>query len=207
MTISDKQQAHRRDVFGLTIYKNSHPDIRRLKREHKSAAIYGNKFWQSTNVMIDYLNVEPPKKHWRILEIGCGWGVSGIYCAKHFQASVTALDADVAVFPFVHYHAQLNGVEVSTLNVPYEKLTVAMLSQFDMVIGSDICFWDEMNDLLFNLMNRIHKAGVHRVVITDPGRPPFRQMAERCCEKFDAIYDNWSVPHPNNTSGMILDIS
>ncbi|MFT7491618.1 MAG: putative nicotinamide N-methyase [Pseudohongiellaceae bacterium] len=207
MTINDKPQAHSRDVFGLTILKSNHPDIRRLKREHKSATIHGNKFWKSTNVMIDYLNVEPPQRHWRILEIGCGWGVSSIYCAKHFQASVTALDADAAVFPFLHHHARLNDVQVSTLNVAYEKLTVAMLAQFDMVIGSDICFWDEMNDLLFNLINRIHTAGVHRVVITDPGRSPFLQMAERCCEKFDAIYDHWSIPHPHNTSGMILDIS
>jgi predicted nicotinamide N-methyase len=207
MTTNAQLQAHNRDVFGLIILKNSHPDIRRLKREHKSTAIHGNKFWKSTNIMIDYLNVEPPEIGWRILEIGCGWGIAGIYCAKHFQASVTSLDADLAVFPFLHHHAQLNDVTVSTLNAPYEELTVAALSQFDMVIGSDICFWDEMDDLLFNLISRIHKAGVHRVVITDPGRPPFLQMAERCCKKFDAIYDNWSVPHPNNTSGMILDIS
>ena len=121
--------------------------------------------------------------------------------------SATVLDADVVVFPFMHHPAKLNSVEVCILNVPYEKLTVAMLSRFDMVIGSDICFWDEMNDLLFNLVSRVHKAGMHRVVITDPGRPPFRKMAEQCCEKLDAIYDNWSVPHPNNTSGMILDNS
>jgi predicted nicotinamide N-methyase len=207
MTLDDKQQVHSRDVFGLTVLKNSHPDIRRLKRANTIAAIHGNKFWNATNVLIDYLNVAPPKKQWRILEIGSGWGVAGIYCAKQFQASVTALDADAAVFPFLHHHAQINNVEVCALNIPYEKLTQKMLSQFDMVIGSDICFWDEMNDLLFNLIDCAHKAGVQRVVITDPGRPPFREMALRCCEKFDAIYDNWSVPHPFNTSGMILDIS
>jgi predicted nicotinamide N-methyase len=207
MTINDKQQAHSRDVFGLKVLKNSHPDLRKLKRENMSAAIHGNKFWKSTNVMIDYLNVAPPKKHWRILEIGCGWGIAGIYCAKQFQSSVTGLDADASVFPFLNHHAELNNVVVQPLIVPYEKVTKSMLGQFDMVIGSDICFWDDMGDLLFNLINRVHKAGVKRVVITDPGRPPFRKMAERCCEKFDAIYDNWSVPHPHNTSGLVLDIN
>ncbi len=196
-----------RDVFGITVLKNSHPDIRRIKRESGIATIHGNKFWNSTSLMIDYLMQTPPKKNWRILEVGCGWGISGIYCAKNFKAKVTSLDADDSVFTYLQHHAMLNGVNVTTTKNRYEKITVEMLSKFDMVIGSDICFWDEMTALLFNLVKRSHRAGVKRVVMTDPGRPPFRMMAEKCLEKFDGIYDNWSVPHPYNTSGLVLDIS
>ena len=195
-----------RNVFGITVLKNNHPDIRRIKKQVGTATIHGNKFWNATSLMIDYLNASPPKKRWRILEIGCGWGISGIYCAKHFQGQVTALDADESVFAYLQHHAQLNGVTVTTLKSRYEKVTVDMLSQFDMVMGSDICFWDEMSKCLFNLINRSYKAGVQRVVMTDPGRPPFRIMAERCVDKFDALYDNWSVAHPYNTSGLVLDI-
>jgi len=216
---------HQRDVFGVTVLKNSHPDIRRIKRETGVAAIHGNKFWNSTSLMIDYLSMFPPEsadrkvtkktanhKQWRILEIGCGWGISGIYCAKKFDAKVTALDADDSVFTYLQHHAQLNGVSITTLQCRYEKVTTAMLAKFDMVIGSDICFWDEMTAPLFNLMKRARKAGVKRIVMTDPGRPPFRTMAERCMEKLDGpdtevVYDNWSVPHPYNTSGLVLDIS
>lgn len=203
----NKKQQHSHDVFGLTVLKSNHSAIRRLKRENEAAAIHGNKFWKSTSLMIDYLSAAPPNKQWRILEIGCGWGISGIYCAKAFDAKVTALDADDSVFPFLQHHAFINQVEITTLHKPYEKISKSVLSEFDMVIGSDICFWDEMEGLVFNFINRAHQAGVKRVVITDPGRPPFCNMAERCCEKFDAIYDHWSVPHPNNTSGFVLDIA
>jgi predicted nicotinamide N-methyase len=198
--------AHQRDVFGVTVFKNTHPDIRRIKREVGSAAIHGNKYWHSSALMIDYLMQTPPQKNWRILEVGCGWGISGIYCAKNFKSEVTALDADDTVFNYLNYHAMLNGVTITTTKIRYEKVTIDMLSKFDMVIGSDICFWDEMSLLLFNLIQRAYRAGVKRVVMTDPGRPPFRTMADKCVEKFDVVYDNWSVPHPYNTSGLVLDI-
>ncbi len=203
----NEQSTNSRDIFGVHVLKNNHSDIRRLKRENQAATIHGNKFWKSTSLMIDYLSVAPPNKRWRVLEIGSGWGISGIYCAKAFDAKVTALDADSSVFPFLQHHAQINHVDIATLHIPYQKVSKAMLSEFDMVIGSDICFWDDMEDLLFSLINRAHQAGVKRVVMTDPGRPPFRGVAERCCEKFDAIYDHWSVPYPHNTSGLVLDIA
>lgn len=206
MTTNDQSQRYQRDIFGVSVLKNNHPDIRRIKRETGTATIHGNKYWKSTGLMIDYLSLAPPRKNWRILEVGCGWGISGIYCAKNFNNKVTALDADDSVFTYLQHHAQLNGVSITTLKSRYEKVSTAMLSKFDMLIGSDICFWDEMAKPLFNLINRADKAGVQRIVMTDPGRPPFRSMAEQCMDKFEAIYDNWSVPHPHNTSGLVLDI-
>ena len=198
--------SNERDVFGLTVLKNNHASIRKLKREIGNATIHGNKFWQSASLLIDYLTVNPPKPQMRILEVGCGWGISGIYCAKRYQSHVTALDADDSVFPYLALHAALNNVEVSTMKARFEQVTSKQLAEYDMVIGSDICFWDEMAKPLFNLIRRAEKAGVERVVLTDPGRQPFRDMAERCLEHYDAIYDNWSVPHPYNISGLILDI-
>jgi len=59
--------------------------------------------------------------------------------------------------------------------------------------------------LLFNLVRRGKKAGV-RSVITDPGRPPFTDMAARACEKLEAMCDAWYVPHPHNARGYVLDI-
>lgn len=199
-------EVNSRDVFGIIVRKNSHKDIRRLKRQSAGASIHGNKYWSSTSLLIDYLEANPPPQKTRILEIGCGWGISGIFCAKRYQSIVTSLDADSSVFPFLEYHAGINGVNVQTTVLRYEKITVEMLTNFDMVIASDICFWDEMTQPLTNLIHRCYKAGVQRVVMTDPGRQPFRDMAEVCAEAYDAIYENWSVPHPYNVSGLVLDI-
>ncbi len=205
--VASGDDRHSRDVFGIIVRKNSHKDMRRLKQQVGAATIHGNKFWNSTSLLIDYLQVNPPADGMRILEIGCGWGISGIYCAKNYQSQVTALDADASVFPYVHYHSELNGVELTTIQLRYENITKAMLAEFDMVIASDICFWDEMTKPLIHLIARCYQAGVQRVVMTDPGRQPFRDMAEHCMEKYDALYDNWATPHPYNQSGLVLDIS
>ena len=202
----NNRDTHSRDVFGTVVRKNSHKDIRRLKNNAGIATIHGNKFWTSTSLLIDYLQASPPSKDKRILEIGCGWGIGGIYLAKYHHSIVTSSDADDSVFPYLQYHAELNGVSISTLKSRYEDITKDMLGEFDMVIASDICFWDEMTQPLSDLIARCYQAGVERVVMTDPGRQPFRDMAEYCAEKYDAIYENWSVPHPFNISGLVLDI-
>ncbi len=195
-----------RNIFGMVVRKNTHKDIRRLKKQLGVATIHGNKFWMSTSLLIDYLQVNPPKPQMKILEIGCGWGIGGIYCAKNYQCEVTLLDADATVLPYAQYHADINEVSINTLQLRYEKITKAMLGEYDMVIASDICFWDEMVKPLKLLVDRCYNSGVQRVVMTDPGRQPFRDMAIQCMEKYAAFYENWSAPHPYNTSGLVLDI-
>lgn len=193
-----------RQAFGLTILKNNHPDIRRLRKETGMPSIHGNKFWKSTLLMMDYLTEAPPKKRAHILEIGCGWGLAGIFSAKTFAAHVTSLDADDTVFPYLAHHAEINGVQVETWKCRYEKIRKQDLAEFDLVIGADICFWDSMVDPLYNLLRRAHSVGT-RVVLTDPGRPTFRELSDRAVAKLDAFYDNWMTPYPNDATGLVLD--
>lgn len=192
-------------AFGLTILKNAHPVIRRIRRESGQPNIHGNKFWKSTFLLMDYLNGFSLKKKCRVLEIGCGWGLAGIYCAKTFKANVTSLDADDLVFPYLEHHAAINGVEVDTWKCRYEGVKKTDLEKFDLLIATDVCFWDSMVKPLYNLINRSQKMGV-RCVMTDPGRQPFLDVAEKCVDKFDAACKNWSVPHPHNASGFVLDV-
>jgi predicted nicotinamide N-methyase len=211
---TDKTEARERlflssnytEAFGLKILKNAHPDMRKIRREYGTPNIHGNKFWKSTFLLMDYLKEYPIKKRAKVLEVGCGYGIGGLFCAKHFSASLTSLDADPAVFPFLEHHAQLNQVKVTTWRSRYEKVRVADLEQFDLVIGADICFWDAMSEALYNLSRRATRTGKTRVVLTDPGRPPFRWMAEKAVEKLGAEYLDWHVAHPHNASGLVLDI-
>ncbi|MBB3062257.1 class I SAM-dependent methyltransferase [Microbulbifer rhizosphaerae] len=198
---------HSRRLFGLTVRQNAHPDMRKLRREAGDPSLHGNKFWKSSCLTMDYLKRNPLKKGARVLDLGCGWGLGGIFCAKHFGARVTGLDADPSVFPFVHYHAELNGVAVDTWRCRYEKVRESDLGEFDALIGTDICFWDQLEKPLYNLTRRALSAGVGRVILADPGRTPFRRLAERAEEKLGADYREWSVSRPMKASGCIMEAS
>ena len=86
-----------RHAFGLTILAPSHPEVRRLQHDAVQPSLHGHKVWPSSWVLMDYLHQRgvPPRAH--VLELGCGWGLVGIACAKLFQAQVTGLDADAHV--------------------------------------------------------------------------------------------------------------
>lgn len=195
-----------RQAFGLTLLNNSHKDIRRLKKQHPHTELHGNKFWKSTFVLMDYLNEYPPETGCRVLELGCGWGMGSIFCAREFNASVVALDADEQVFPFLEHHARINEVEIDTIQMRFEDINQDDLSQFDLVIGADICFWDELNPVISDLIAKALDAGVPRILLTDPGRPPFRAMAEAQSEDTNCVYTDWDVPEPHNAWGLVLDI-
>ncbi|WP_317930085.1 class I SAM-dependent methyltransferase [Halioxenophilus sp. WMMB6] len=197
---------HIREAFGLTLLKNSHPDIRRLKRQTANTTLHGNKFWQAASVLIDYLQEFPPEPGSRILEIGCGWGLAGIFCAKQYGCEVVALDADESVFPFLEHHALLNQVQVDTVQMGTEAVTTEQLAGFDLVIGSDICFWESLTQALGEFIERAIDADIERMVIADPGRPTFRTLAEAYAGHDYVRYTDWAVPEPHNSWGLILDL-
>lgn len=201
-----KKTGNAKDVFGVKVFNGRHKKIRELKAQGYQAEIHGNKFWKSSYLIMDYLKKNPIKNGSRILEIGCGWGVAGIYAAKQFSSHVTGLDADENVFPYLHLHAEANGVEADSWHCRFEKAEKSDLKQFDVIIGSDICFWDELTSPLYDLIKRADSAGVPRVVLADPGRSPFRSLAERCEEELDGDFLDWEVKKPEKASGWLLTI-
>jgi predicted nicotinamide N-methyase len=193
------------DAFGITILKSGHRDIRRLKQDN-IPSIHGNKTWGSSYLLMDYFQSHPIAAQSRVMELGCGWGLAGIYLAKQQKACVSAVDADKAVFPYLDVHADLNQVKIDHLHCRFEKLTKKRLSEVDVLIGADICFWDELSDTLFNLLKRAQQAGVRKIVIADPERQPFFNLAERCIDKFYAELEERSINKPRRTRGSLLII-
>ncbi len=195
---------HRRS-HGLTILNSNHKEIRRLKREGHTPEIHGNKFWNSSFLIMEYLKKHPLKKSTRVLEVGCGWGLLGIYCAKQFQSKVTGTDADPHVLPYLDLHAEINKVNVTSEKATFNQLTEERLKNFDVIYGADICFWDEMTRQLFNLARRAQKAGVKQMIIADPCRPPFTELSERCQKKFaDVEIEAKWIGKPVRASGELL---
>lgn len=192
-----------RQAYGITVLKASDSRIRNLRAEHEPC-IHGDKLWSSSWAIMDYLEHQGLPHSARVLEAGCGWGLAGIYCARRHGARVTGMDADAAVFPYLQLHAQINEVEVETVRCRFEKIRKADLAAYDVMIGADICFWDEMIDPVFTMVRKALTAGVNQVIIADPGRPPFNRMCKRCVAEFGAEVKEWDVESPVQATAYLM---
>lgn len=184
----------------------SHPAIRRVKREGNYPSIHGNKLWKSSALLIDYLEKHPPEQHGKVIDVGCGWGIGGIWCASKLGSAVTSVDADPDVFPFLTEVAKLNKVSTEPLVKRFDQLSTKMLSDYDVLIAADICFWDELVKPVFNMVNRAVKAGVKHIYIADPERSTFLEMAERCMDKHCADLIEWKARGSMEARGAIMVI-
>ncbi len=200
-------EPHTVQTRGLTLLRSGHRAVRRLKREHEPS-IHGNKVWNSSFLIMDELTRRQrageigPGSH--LMDIGCGWGPLAIFAAKRLGCRVTAVDADADVFPYLALHAAINKVEVETLRCRFERLTKQRLNGVDVITGADICFWDELTPVLFNLIRRALGQGVKRVIIADPGRSPFYELAERCEARFNARVVERRTQTPRSLSADLL---
>jgi predicted nicotinamide N-methyase len=195
-----------RERFGIQRMQPGHAAMRRLRRQGHVPGIHGNKHWPAADLLIDYLLQHPLPKRSRVLDIGCGWGLAGIFCARQFKAQVRGVDADPAVFPYLQAHAELNGVDVAPLRATFDKLDTRLLGEVDVILGSDICFWDEMVGPLRRLVKRAMNAGVKRVIIADPRRAPFLQLAEHCTTRHRARLLEWQSGQFPELEGAVLQV-
>jgi predicted nicotinamide N-methyase len=155
---------------------------------------------------MDFLGRQKIPPGLRIMDIGCGWGLLGIYCAKKLGAEVTSVDSDPAVFPFLDLHAEINKVKITTMKRGLGGLTAQDLRGFDILVGADICFWDDLMLPLKRMINRALRAGVRMVLIADPGRQPFYDLGEYFSKTNGAEIMKWKISSPRKMEGRILKI-
>lgn len=191
-------------VDDILILKKRHKLIRRMQRKLDEPEIHGYQVWGSSYLIMDYLKQHPPGKKTKVTEIGCGWGILGIFCAHHFGATVTAVDADSHVFPYLEAHALLNDVKIEGRVAKYQDLSKKDFRGQNLVLGGDICFWDNLVDPLYQAVKTAVSAGVEQIIIADPGRSPFHKLAKRCCKQFNAEHIDWSVSDPKAIHGELL---
>mgnify|MGYP003324903669 CR=1 FL=1 len=193
--------------LGLKILRSTHPEVRKIKRKQQGHSAHGNKVWRSSFALIDYLETYPIEAHSKVLEIGCGWGLSGLYAAKNQQADVTGIDIDASVQPYFALQNAINDSVVKFQQRSFESLTTEELNQYQYIIGSDICFWDEMTDPLFDLIERAIKSGVKKILIADPGRPPFWELGDRCAQRLNSEIITRRIYQPFKSEKYILAIT
>lgn len=104
----------------------------------------------------------------RVLDIGCGSGVSSIACALAGAAHVKANDIDPAALEMTSINAGLNGVslELSGVNL----LTADEICEVDTVLAADMFYSKHQADLLSGFLEKTRRCGA-QVLIADAGRP------------------------------------
>ena len=192
-------------AYGLSVLLSRHPELRKLKRLHVSS-FHGNKFWASGWLLMEFFRRRGLPEGTRVLDVGCGWGLTGIYCAKKYNAVVTGVDIDSEVFPYLRLHAEINKVKIATMKKAFGGLTGKHLKNFDVLIGADICFWDKLVCSLKRLINRALQTGPRMVLIADPGRPTFDELAKYFAEKRGAEILDCTIQRPRQIQGRILKI-
>jgi predicted nicotinamide N-methyase len=100
----------------------------------------------------------------------------------------------------------VNQCEINFQAGSFENLSLSELSAYDLMIAADICFWDEMIDPLLDLFSSALSAGVKRIVIADPGRPPFWLLCEHAVETLNAEIVTRRIYEPWRTEKFILVI-
>ena len=198
--------AHVNVRHGIQMMRRSHPVIRALGKQHPPPALHGTQIWRSSFMLMEYLALNPIGVGQRVIEIGCGWGLLGIYCARHFPVEVLLTDADPLVFPYAQEHARLNGVEVRTEQAHFDGISERLLREQNVVVGSDICFWPELETQLRRLIERALGAGVTRILLADPGRPGFFRLADACARHTGSRLIAWPETPKARNSGYLLVI-
>jgi predicted nicotinamide N-methyase len=155
---------------------------------------------------MDFIEKLGMPKRIRLMEVVCGWGLAGIYCAKNHGAIVTCVDIDAEVFLYVRLHAGIKKVDIQTMQVFFDGISGKNLKDIDVVIGADICFWDDMVTYLKALILRALGADTQLVLIADPGRSPFETMGSYFLENQQGEIMNRSINHPYPIQGRLLRI-
>ena len=192
-------------VYGIFLLTEKHKLIRALKKIHQPS-VHGTRTWGSAFLTMDYLTHNPISKGAKVLDLGCGWGGASVFCAHKFKAQVTAVDLDPAVFPFLDVFADINSVEVKTRKADFTKLRGADLGQNQVVLGSDICFWDSLVEPVAKMVNRAMNNGVERIIIADPGRPTFYECCDKVASKHKVSLQEWYSVEPDRSVGEIVEI-
>lgn len=204
--VSTLSDSHFIEHLGLKILKSSHPEVKRIKRKQSGHSAHGNKVWRSCFALIDYLETYPLEPQSNVLEVGCGWGAAGMYLTKKQKATVTGIDIDPSVKDYFNLQNTINHCTQEFQERGFESLNSDDLSHYQYLIGSDICFWDELTSPLFKLICDAKNTGIKNILIADPGRPPFWHLADLCTEQLNSEVITRRILEPWKSEKYILVI-
>lgn len=104
----------------------------------------------------------------RVLEIGCGLGLSSLVLQRR-GADITASDHHPLAEEFLSANAVLNGLAEVPFRIAQWSGPNPELGRFDLIIGGDVLYERDHVGLLAGFL-ALHSMAEAEILITDPGR-------------------------------------
>lgn len=149
--------------------------------------------WPSSLVMAYFL-LDYDYKNKRILEVGCGIGLSSLLL-NHLLADITATDYHPAVEGFLHKNVLLNDDRKIPFILTNWREKNRELGRFDLIIGSDLLYEDE-HALLLAAFIENHSTPRCKVIVVDPGRGHHGKF----CKQMTSLGFSYVKNKPKDTS-------
>ncbi|MCW3038951.1 MAG: Methyltransferase type 12 [Solirubrobacterales bacterium] len=143
--------------------------------EHEEFLPYWAELWPSASTLAERL-LDRELDGVRVLELGCGLGVSGLVAARR-GARVTATDWAPDALALLARNAEVNGVELELRRLdwfaPGDAWPEGLPEPWPLVIAADVLYESRHVPAVLALLDRVVAPG-GEAWIADPGRPPAR---------------------------------
>ena len=189
----------------IVIPTSAHGMVRNIKNKKISHQAHGNKVWNASLALMDYLSDYDVTDH-EIMEIGCGWGVVSSMLARK-GAHVQSVDYDPNVAPYYELIRELNNTQGMLRITDLTRLDLGDLAHIDWIVGADVCFWDEQLDGLVEFIKQALKAGVAEIMLADPGRKTFWRLEQYLNGFCQPELIEIKLNEPRQVSAYILSIT
>jgi len=184
-------------LHNVKIPLSTDKDIKRIKRTKAKPVSHGNKVWNSSLTIIDFLSRYNLNKIDTALDIGCGWGVVLAYLEKQ-GVDCCGVDIDKNTKHYIDVVNKLNKTNVGALHMDYKELPDKVFEKVNLIIGCDICYWENH---VPNMISLIKKAKCP-VLISDPGRDTFWELTEKVKGNLHEIV----LKKPRAVRGYVFEI-
>lgn len=131
--------------------------------------------WPASIGLARWLWHGPHLKGKKILELGCGLGLSGIVAGLK-EGDVTQTDYINEALEIAWESAELNGLNnITQALADWRSFNIE--EKFDLIIGSDIIYHPNLHDFLINIFeNNLKEHG--SIMVSDPGRKDGKSLID-----------------------------
>lgn len=193
-------------VHGLKALKPNHPEVLALQDCGHLPREFGSRIWRSTYLLVDYLAHHLAEGIERAVELGCGWGLAGLYLQKFRGINVTATDIDHNVLAYQQLLCEHNDTAVESCQSSVRDLCRWNLQTTDLLIGADICYCDDIAAGISDLCGHLANQGGGQLILADSGRRPFQQLCTRLGRRYKTTVTQISLNLPTTVQGQILRV-